>query len=225
VPVQLYVFDLLYRGTRSLVDLPYRRRRQMLEDLTLTDEVTKTPPYWADDAGKDLMHAADEQGLEGVIAKRLDSPYQPGARSRHWIKKPLNKTVAVVIAGWKPGEGRRAGMIGSLVLGMYDDRGRLTYVGGVGTGFTQRMLVELGQHLTPLHRATTPFDRPVAREHTRDVHWVQPELVGEVSYRTRTPTAGCATPPGEDCDPTGNPMTRHTRRSTVRHPRNDACQA
>ncbi len=187
VPVQLYLFDLLYQGTRPLVDLPYRRRRHLLDDLALTDEVTKTPPYWADDAGKDLMHAAAEQGLEGVIAKRLDSPYQPGVRSRHWIKAPLNKTVEVVIAGWKPGEGRRAGMIGSLVLGMYDDQGRLTYVGGVGTGFTQHMLTTLAGQLRPLQRAASPFDLPVPREHSRGVHWVEPRLVGEVSYRTRTP--------------------------------------
>lgn len=70
---------------------------------------------------------------------------------------------------------------------MYDDQGKLVFVGGVGTGFTQKMLADLGRQLKPLHRATMPFDRPVAREHTRDVNWVQPRLVGEVAYRIRTP--------------------------------------
>jgi bifunctional non-homologous end joining protein LigD len=70
---------------------------------------------------------------------------------------------------------------------MYDDQGKLTFVGGVGTGFTKKMLVELGRQLKPLSRSTMPFDRPVAREHTRDVNWVQPRLVGEVAYRILTP--------------------------------------
>jgi bifunctional non-homologous end joining protein LigD len=187
VPVQLYVFDLLHLGTQNTIDLPYVRRRKILAELALDDEVTKTPPYWANDAGADLLRTAADLGLEGVVAKRLDSPYQPGARSRLWIKAPLNTTVEVVVAGWKPGSGRRAGMIGSLLLGMYDDAGRLTYVGHVGTGFTQQALVHLGEQLKPLHRATSPFDPPVPREHARHAHWVQPRLVGEVAYRTLTP--------------------------------------
>jgi bifunctional non-homologous end joining protein LigD len=133
VPVQLYVFDLLHLGSQSTLGLPYTRRRKMLGDLDLDDEVVKTPPFWTDDAGTDLMRSAAELGLEGVVAKRLDSAYQPGARSRWWIKTPLNQTTEVIIAGWKPGGGRRAGIVGSLVLGMYDDAGRLVYVGGVGT--------------------------------------------------------------------------------------------
>lgn len=115
VPVQLYVFDLLHLGTRSLLDQPYTRRRRALAGLKLHDDLIKAPPYWADDAGKDLLDAAAEQGLEGVVAKRLDSPYQPGARSRYWIKTPLIKTVEAVIAGWKPGDGRRVGIVGSPV--------------------------------------------------------------------------------------------------------------
>jgi bifunctional non-homologous end joining protein LigD len=187
VPVQLYLFDLLHHGDQATLKLPYPQRRQLLDELALDDHVITTTPWWRDDDGADLMHTAAEQGLEGVVAKRLSSPYQPGTRSPHWIKVPLNSTVEVVIAGWKPGGGRRAGMIGSLALGMYDERGRLTYVGGVGTGFTQRALADLGRMLDPLHRDTSPFDVPVPREDARDVHWVQPRLVGEVNYRNRTP--------------------------------------
>jgi bifunctional non-homologous end joining protein LigD len=187
VPVQLYLFDLLHLGDRSLLDAPYTERRHELQTLGLHTDVVKTPPWWAEAAGTDLMHAAADQGLEGVVAKRLTSPYQPGIRSRHWIKAPLNHTTEVIIAGWKPGEGRRAGMIGSLVLGGYDPAGRLVYTGGVGTGFTEQMLAELAGRLRPLHRATSPFDLPVPREHARGVQWVQPRLVGEVEYRNRTP--------------------------------------
>ncbi len=187
LPVQLYVFDLLHLGTRSLIGAPYTERRDQLQAVGLDDGTFKTPPWWADYTGKDLMRAAADQGLEGVVAKRLTSPYQPGIRSRHWIKAPLNQTTEVIIAGWKGGEGRRAGMIGSLVLGAYDHAGRLVFTGGVGTGFTEQMLADLAHQLRPLHQASSPFDVPVPREHVRDVHWVDPQLVGEVQYRNRTP--------------------------------------
>ena len=187
VPVQLYVFDLLYLDAASLLDEAYTQRRRRLDALGLDDEVVKTPPYWADDAGADLMQAAEQQGLEGVVAKRLTSRYEPGVRSRSWIKTPRNTTTEVVICGWKPGEGRRAGMIGSLVLGQYNPAGQLTFVGGVGTGFTQQMLAALAHRLRALHRATSPFDVAPPREHVRDVHWVQPRLVADIAYRTRTP--------------------------------------
>jgi bifunctional non-homologous end joining protein LigD len=187
VPVRLYVFDLLHQASQSTVELPYTRRRQMLQDLGIDDEVATTPPWWADNAGGDLMQAAADLGLEGVVAKRLTSPYQPGIRSRFWIKTPLNKTIEVIIGGWAPGEGRRTGMIGSLLLGMYDRTGQLTYIGNVGTGFTHSMLTDLARQLAPLHQPTSPFDPPVPRGQARHATWVQPRLVGEVAYRTLTP--------------------------------------
>jgi bifunctional non-homologous end joining protein LigD len=147
----------------------------------------RTPPYWADDSGADLMAAAADQGLEGVVAKRLDSPYQPGVRSRLWIKTPRNATTEVIICGWKPGAGRRSGIIGALLLGAYDDAGRLVYIGKVGTGFTHQMLIDLGKQLRPLHRPDPPFDGPVPRPDARDATWVQPRLVGDVEYRTVSP--------------------------------------
>jgi bifunctional non-homologous end joining protein LigD len=204
VPVRLYLFDVLHLGGRPVVDEPYEWRREQLAALGLDDEVTTTPPYWADDAGGDLARAAADLGLEGVVAKRLDSPYRPGVRSRAWIKTPLNTTVEVVVAGWKAGGGRRPGplgasavrrdpdqlregTIGSLLLGMYDAAGDLTFVGHVGTGFTGAMLRDLAAALRPLQRASSPFAGQVPREHARDAHWVEPRLVGEVAYRTLTP--------------------------------------
>jgi bifunctional non-homologous end joining protein LigD len=187
VPVQLYVFDILSRAGKSTMDLPYRRRREQLDDLHLADAVVSVPPWWADDAGKDLMRAAGQQGLEGVVAKRLDSPYRPGIRSRDWIKTPLNRTIEVLVGGWKPGEGRRSGLIGSLMLGMYDTDDILRYVGDVGTGFTHQTLTDLQDRLASLHRADSPFEPPPPKARTRQVHYVQPQLVGEVSYRTLTP--------------------------------------
>jgi bifunctional non-homologous end joining protein LigD len=187
VPVRLYLFDVLHQASQSTVDIPYTRRRELLGDLAIDDGVASTPPWWADEAGGDLMRAAAELGLEGVVAKRLNSPYQPGVRSRFWVKTPLNKTTEVVIGGWAPGEGRRAGMIGSLLLGRYDPEGRLAYAGNVGTGFTHQALTELARQLRPLERDTSPFDPPVPRGQARHAHWVQPRLVGEVAFRTLTP--------------------------------------
>jgi bifunctional non-homologous end joining protein LigD len=205
VPVQLYVFDLLHQANQSTVDLPYTRRRELLQELTIDDEVARTPPWWTDEAGDDLMRAAADLGLEGVVAKRLTSPYQPGIRSRFWVKTPLNRTTEVIIGGWAPGEGRRAGLIGSLLLGMYERDGRLTYVGNVGTGFTHQMLTDLARQLRPLRRDTSPFDPPVPRDQARHAHWVEPRLVGEVAYRTLTPDRHLRHPSWRGLRPDRNP--------------------
>ncbi len=134
-------------NNRPTLKLPYTERRTFLEGVDLGDSPSKIPPYWTGEAGRDLLTAAADIGAEGVVAKRLESTYQPGRRSPAWVKTPRNRTVEVVIGGWKPGAGSRSGRIGSLLLGMYDDDGRLVYVGNVGTGFTQQMLVQLQQML------------------------------------------------------------------------------
>jgi bifunctional non-homologous end joining protein LigD len=189
VPVQLYAFDILHHDTSSTLKLPYTERRTILERLDLGDTPSKIPPYWTGDAGRDLLTAAADIGAEGVVAKRLESTYQPGRRSPAWVKTPRNRTVEVVIVGWKPGAGSRSGRIGSLLLGMYDDDGRLVYVGNVGTGFTQQMLVQLQQILESRQRPTSSFDTPVPNPDARDAHWTEPDLVGEVEFRNWTPTA------------------------------------
>ncbi|PWR06515.1 DNA ligase [Micromonospora acroterricola] len=186
-PVRLYVFDLLHLDGRDLTPLPYTERRTALEQLELSGDSVDTPPSWTGDAGRDLATAAADLGLEGVVAKQLDSPYEPGRRSPAWVKVPLNDTVEVIVGGYKPGAGRRAGTIGSLLLGMYDPDDRLTYIGHVGTGFTQTALRDLQQRLDPLRRPDTPFHSPVPREHTRDAVWVDPALVGDVTFRSWTP--------------------------------------
>ena len=138
VPVRLYVFDLLYLDGDLLLPDPYRERRARLEALDLDGAAVTTPPVFDEGSSlADVQAASAQLGLEGVVAKRVDAPYEAGVRSRHWIKKPFNTAVEVVIGGWTPGEGRRAGTIGALLLGMYDEDGRLVYVGQVGTGFTQ----------------------------------------------------------------------------------------
>jgi bifunctional non-homologous end joining protein LigD len=184
VPVCYYVFDLLHLGTRSLLAAPYAERRSHLDDLGLDNDPVWTPPWWAGEAAA-VREASIERGLEGIVGKPLRSRYQPGRR-REWIKIKNVRHQEVVIGGWRPGEGRRRNMIGSLLLGSFEDHG-LTYIGNVGTGFTEAMLRDLAAMLAPLARESSPFDTDVPREVARDARWVDPDLVGEVAFGEWTP--------------------------------------
>lgn len=181
VPVTYLVFDLLHLGDESLLRRTYAERRAALEDLGLHGPSWDTPPAFDGD-GAAALDVSQAQGLEGVIAKRRDSTYEPGRRSKHWVKVKHLRMQEVVIGGWRAGEGRRGGGIGSLLLGVPDADGRLVYAGHVGTGFTARMLDDLGAALKRLARETSPFADEVPRAHARDAHWVTPRLVGEVVF-------------------------------------------
>jgi bifunctional non-homologous end joining protein LigD len=178
-PVQYYVFDLLHRGGESLLPRPYSERRARLTELGLDAEPVRTPPWHRGSADKVLAQSI-AKGLEGVVGKPLDSAYHPGQR-RDWIKVKNVKQQEVIVGGWKPGEGRRADMIGSLLLGI-NDGGQLRYAGHVGTGFTQDMLTDLAEQLAPLGRDTSPFGTNVPTSAGRDARWVEPRLVGEVAF-------------------------------------------
>ena len=184
-PVQFYIFDLLHLDG-PLLAKPYLQRRGLLDQLQLTRGPVGTPANHTGIAASVLLDLAGQHGLEGVVAKRLDSRYEPGRRASTWIKTPLRHTQEVIIGGWRPGEGNRAGTIGALLLGVYDEAGRLRYVGDVGTGFTDRILRDLLAMLSSHARSTSPFDEVVPREHARDAHWIEPDLVGEVEYRQWT---------------------------------------
>jgi bifunctional non-homologous end joining protein LigD len=186
-PVTFLVFDLLSCDGEDLLDLPYRERRTRLDALGLTGQRWVTTPWFqgidqggGGGVGAGVHAASQENGLEGVVAKRLASTYRPGRRSPDWRKIKNIRTQSVVVGGWRPGQGRRAGGIGSLLVGVPDDEGRLVYVGHVGTGFSDQDLRDLRQLLTA--RATAPFDGVLPREVTRDAHWVEPDLVGEVAH-------------------------------------------
>ncbi|MFD1151737.1 non-homologous end-joining DNA ligase [Saccharothrix hoggarensis] len=186
VPVVYYVFDLLHLDGRSLLGEPYSTRRHELAGLGLGGRAeVRVPPSFRDVDGRDVLAVAEEYGLEGVVAKRVSSRYEPGRRSPAWVKVPLVRTQEVLIGGWRPGDGRRAGTVGSLLLGVLTDDG-LRYVGKVGTGFTHAALVDLQDRLGPLAVPKSPFAGPVPLDHARRAHWVRPELVGEVEYRTWT---------------------------------------
>jgi len=184
-PVVYGVFDVLFLDER-LTGRPWHDRRDILEDLRVDRPPILVAPYFSTDPDA-VMATARERGLEGVVAKRVDAVYHPGRRSPAWIKTPFVQTTEVVVVGWKPGSGRRAGTVGSLVLGAHDRDGRLVYVGGVGTGFTEDMLAELLRLLRPLETTRYPLATPIPAAERRDVRWVRPEIVGEVVFRSVTP--------------------------------------
>jgi bifunctional non-homologous end joining protein LigD len=195
VPVQYVVFDLLRADGDSLLELPYRERRARLTGLGLDGHSgIRIPPNFIDVPGATVLAAAEQQGLEGVVAKRLESAYQPGRRARSWIKTAIRHAHEVIVVGWSPGNGNRQNSIGALLLGAHDG-GRLVYVGDVGTGFTDAARARLLEQLRGLERTGSPFDGEIVaargawpgRAASRGpVRWVEPRLVGEIEYRAFT---------------------------------------
>ena len=188
VPISYYVFDLLDLDGRRLLPQSYQQRRELLAALDLDNgsPLVRESPHYTDVTGRALLEVARQHGLEGVVGKRLRSRYEPGRRSPAWIKTAVFHTQEVLVGGWTIGQGRRAGTLGALLLGAHDERGRLRYLGDVGTGFTETMLADLLTRLTTLEQPDSPFDEPVPREHARRARWVRAELVGEVEYRSVT---------------------------------------
>ncbi|ONI86659.1 DNA ligase [Saccharothrix sp. ALI-22-I] len=187
-PVTFLVFDVLHLDGSPTLDLPYSRRRELLEGLGLRGAHWLTPKAFPGQ-GAAVLAASREQGLEGVVAKRLDSRYVPGQRSPHWVKVTGVVTQEVVIGGWRPGVGKRAGLVGALLLGIPDPGGpdgALVFAGSVGTGFDQAELERLTARLGSLEVTRSPFVSEVPRERARGARWVRPELVGEVAHRQWT---------------------------------------
>ncbi|MBN1528724.1 MAG: non-homologous end-joining DNA ligase [Thermoleophilaceae bacterium] len=185
LPVTYIVFDVLYLDGHSTLPLGYEDRRAVLESLELDGPSWRTPAYHRGE-GAALLEATRRMGVEGVVAKRLDSPYEPGRRSSGWIKVKNVHTQDVAIGGWTPGEGGRSKSLGALAVGVMED-GRLVYAGKVGTGFTETTLTTLMRDLEPLRRPDSPFE---GRQPPKGTIFVEPRLVAEAEYRewTRTGT-------------------------------------
>ena len=181
VPVGYLLFDVLHVGDTPVISRPYRERRELLAGLVRPGPHWDVPPHLEGVPAAQVVDESRRLGLEGIVAKRVASPYRPGRRSPEWRKVKNFRSQEVVVGGWQPGQGRRADTIGSLLVGVYED-GRLRYAGHVGTGFTEAALRELERLLRPLEREASPFADEVPREFARNAHWVEPRLVGEVRY-------------------------------------------
>jgi bifunctional non-homologous end joining protein LigD len=182
-PVTYMIFDLLWLDGHSLMGLSYEQRRELLDELGLRGETWQTPGHLSG-RGRDVLKATAEQQLEGIVAKRLDSPYDPGARGSSWIKIKNVGRQELVIGGWLPGEGRRERRIGALLVGVYDPDGAFRYAGRVGTGFNDAELERLGKLLKPLKRQDSPFD--AGERPPRGAVYVEPELVAEIEFTAWT---------------------------------------
>jgi bifunctional non-homologous end joining protein LigD len=187
VPVAYVVFDLLRLAGHDLTGEPWRDRRRLLDALAddLPPGIDVATVY---EDGPELLDAVKRQGLEGVMAKRVDAPYLPGRRSRSWVKVKVRRHDEMVVGGWSGGLGNREGKLGSLLVGFYDPvpggetPGPLRYAGRVGSGFTSDELDRMGARLAGLAFEDCPFDPPPPPLHRKGAHWVRPEAVVEVEY-------------------------------------------
>lgn len=194
IPVYYYVFDLLYAGGYDLRNVPLRYRKSLLKQVLIpSNRVLLVEHFEAE--GEAAFRAAVEHGLEGVIAKRRDSLYESGRRSHSWLKVKSTLEDEFVVGGYSPGAGGRAETFGGLLLGQYDQRGRLLYAGSVGTGFDDRTLYGLKARLEALRVGNCPFAEepgrpgsPFARRRWPEGQpvWVRPELVARVKFAERT---------------------------------------
>ncbi|MDD1683139.1 MAG: non-homologous end-joining DNA ligase [Methanoregula sp.] len=174
-PVTYIVFDILRRGDEDLTALPLAERRRILQSAVREGpHVVISSPV--EGRGEDYYRAAVSQGLEGVMAKRKDSPYEPGVRSGAWLKIRANNTCDCVIAGYTAGRGGRSPAFGALLLGLYEEE-KLVPVGKVGTGFSNRLLAQLMEKFAPLVTDVPQYPGISGR-----VVWLEPVLVCEVGY-------------------------------------------
>jgi bifunctional non-homologous end joining protein LigD len=181
-PVTLVAFDLLELDGRSLLERPLEERRAALLGVDLDGAVCQVPPAYDD--GRLLLEAAEAQGLEGIVSKRRDSTYQPGRRSRDWLKFPLRPTASYVVGGFRyeTGSDRR---LGSLLVGEPGPAG-LAFRGKVGSGVAGRAGVMLAELLRPLVSDTCPFAGELARADRLGSVWVEPVVVVDVQYLALT---------------------------------------
>jgi len=181
MPVQYWLFDVLWLDGVSLLRKRYDDRRRVLEALPLSGEVCRVPEQLGGSV-EEALQGSVRRKWEGIVAKRADSQYMPGRRSRTWFKMKNFRTREVVVVGWRPGAGRREGGVGSLLVAVPDGRGGLRYAGKVGTGFTDAVLDQLLAALKPLQRNRSAVVDTVPREDGVDAVWVEPSLVGEVRF-------------------------------------------
>jgi len=175
-PVVYIVFDLLRLDGNPLVNLPYRTRRRLLNDLLPDGANWRTPPF-VDDDPEALLKLANERDLEGIVVKRLDSVYEPGVRSNAWRKIKIRRRQEFVVGGWLEGRRSLEKQLGSLMVGVWND-GRLVMAGRVGSGLTEVERNRLEKLLVvtddPPFAEVPPLEkRPV---------WVEPTVVVEVEY-------------------------------------------
>jgi len=174
MPANYLVFDILFAHGNNVMDIRLEERKKLLNEVLEEGDLITIMDY-VPEIGTSYFQAALKMGVEGIMAKRKNSTYQPGARSPSWVKIKKNLTADLVVGGYIPGKGHRQRYFGSLLIGAYESN-NLIYLGRVGSGFSDQELDEIRKRLTPIEHS--PFaDHP---QFTK-VTWVKPELVAEVS--------------------------------------------
>lgn len=198
-PAFFVVFDVLQTPTGAVIDAPLEARLEVLDGLELPAGVVRSQVIPAE--GKALFAAAEERGLEGVVAKRLGSPYRPGRRSPDWRKVAARRRMRAAVGGWLPGEGSRGYTFGSLLVGLWEGD-RLRWVGAVGSGFSD------GQ-LRPIHEALQALERPDPAFGSvsgipAGARWVEPGIVVEIEYKEWTRDGRLRAPVFKGVEPAGS---------------------
>jgi bifunctional non-homologous end joining protein LigD len=201
IQISFVLFDVLYLDGRDLRSLPWEKRRGHLDSLApLLPPACRLSPVQLgskhrNHGGEDMLDVARQKGLEGIVGKRLDSPYEDGLRTGAWVKVKLVGRQELVVAGWVPEvslDGKvHKDHVGALLLGYYDKSGRAFHMAGaVGTGFTNASSRAMVNRLKPLATSNSPFAEDVAiRKFRAPIQWVKPRIVVEVEYR-RWPKGG-----------------------------------
>jgi bifunctional non-homologous end joining protein LigD len=182
-PIQYIIFDILYHNGQNLMPLAFQERRGELEKLNLEHENWKTSPCTFGN-GKAVWDLASQHELEGVIAKTLDSPYEPGVRSPSWLKIKRVLKEEFLIGGWTPGKGGIAEGVGALLLGYYDQDERLHYAGKVGSGISDEERRILRGWFTKNPLDENPFEEPVD---DRAAVFCKPQWIAAIEFRGWTP--------------------------------------
>lgn len=179
IPVHFFVFDIVYAAEWNLASCSLMNRKAILNEAVAQSSKVILLKHFEDN-GRIAYEACVENGFEGIVAKRRESPYEVGRRSPYWVKVKAQKSSEFVIGGYSPGEGSRAPTFGALVLGYFDDAGKLIYAGSVGTGFDERLLADMMRRMTPLKIDKCPFVK-VAPDRRNSI-WIKPELVAEIKF-------------------------------------------
>lgn len=182
-PVTFVAFDVLRWAGRDVTHLTYDERRALLERLPAVDHVQPSPVYTDGDA---LWQVTLDHGLEGVVAKLRRSTYQPGRRSRDWVKLPHRRTRAALVGGWRE-ETTGTGRLGAVLLGARDGEGALRYLGRAGSGLAGALAAAVRTTLAEHGRDSSPFDDAVPAVDARGTHWCEPLVVVDTFYLSRTP--------------------------------------
>ncbi len=181
-PVNLFLFDVLYLDGYDLRAVPLLERKRVLTEMVTPSDRIRTSDYFETN-GREMLEAARQTGLEGIIAKRAQSKYE-SRRSPDWLKVKATNEQEFVIGGFTHGE---RSFFSSLVLGVHDEHGKLVHAGQVGTGFNEKNLRDVYERLEPLITTKSPFAKPITNRLGRDVTWVKPELVAQIKYLEFTP--------------------------------------